>query len=218
MPQKDFHSPGSEGGTPSQGAGMPEHTAPSGQVAAGTATDQTSRTGDSSKPYAGGPKGDASKPYDGGSKGDSNKSYDGGSKGDASKSYDGGASGESGESEGQGMTATMTRQATEIAGQAKDMAAEYGQKIQDSADMGKEKAAMGLESAADQLRERVGEDGVQGQVGTKVADGLEKTATYLRDHDTSEIWSEIESFVKDHPLQAAAGALFAGFMMGRVLR
>jgi ElaB/YqjD/DUF883 family membrane-anchored ribosome-binding protein len=60
--------------------------------------------------------------------------------------------------------------------------------------------------------------GVQAQVGERAADYMEKASTYLQDHDSQELWGEVEKFVKEHPMQAAAGALFAGFMLGRMMR
>ncbi|MCC6381518.1 MAG: hypothetical protein IT304_03370, partial [Dehalococcoidia bacterium] len=91
-------------------------------------------------------------------------------------------------------------------------------KVQEQADAGLDRAASGLQKAADQMRDRAGSEGLQGQVATKAADTMEKTASYLREHDTDEIWKDMESFVKDHPMQAAAGALVAGFVLGRLLR
>jgi len=101
----------------------------------------------------------------------------------------------------------------------KDKAAEVGSKVEEKAEVGKEKAADGLEKAAEQMRTRLeSQGGPQAQVGVKVADGMEKTAGYLRDHETAEIWSDVETFVKEHPMQAAATAAVAGFVLARILR
>lgn len=189
MSQKDYSTTGSEPG--GKGAGMPDHTQPSGQVAAGTATEDTQLMEERSGGTATMTK----------SRADSGRSTTEMAKDRA---------GEAKEMAGDRM-AEAKEMATEKAGQAKEMAADY-------AEMGKDRAVEGLETAASQVRDRFGEEGMQGQVGTKVADGLEKTATYLREHEAGEMWSEIETFVKDHPMQAAAGALVAGFLMGRVLR
>jgi ElaB/YqjD/DUF883 family membrane-anchored ribosome-binding protein len=125
------------------------------------------------------------------------------------ESFDGG----NGQSDGSG-----TMQNAMETGKAK--AADVAHNLQDRTEVGKEKAAGGLESAANQLRSNFGSDGdgVRGQVGVKMADSLEKTAGYLRDHETEQIWSDVETFVTEHPVQAAAGALVAGFVLGRILR
>ena len=104
-------------------------------------------------------------------------------------------------------------------GDARDKVSEFGQKAQQQADAGKDKAAGGMESAASKLREQAaGTDGMTAQAGTKVADGMEKTAGYLREHDTTEMLDDVEKYVKDHPMQAVAGAVIGGFLVGRILR
>jgi hypothetical protein len=123
---------------------------------------------------------------------------------------------DSGDGQSDGSSGTM--QSAMETGKAK--AADVAHNLQDRTEVGKDKAAEGLESAANQLRSNFGGngDGVRGQVGVKMADSLEKTAGYLRDHETEQIWSDVETFVTEHPVQAAAGALVAGFVLGRILR
>jgi ElaB/YqjD/DUF883 family membrane-anchored ribosome-binding protein len=124
-------------------------------------------------------------------------------------SYDGGMD----QSDGQGAV----QHAMET-GKAK--ASDVAHTLKDSTEQGRERAAGGLENAANQLRSNFAGDGegVKGQVGVKVADSLEKASGYLRDHETEQIWSDVETFVTEHPVQAAAGALVAGFLLGRILR
>jgi ElaB/YqjD/DUF883 family membrane-anchored ribosome-binding protein len=113
----------------------------------------------------------------------------------------------------------ITEQAGDVAAKAQEKAGEVGGKVQDRADAGIDRAAEGIQQAAAGMRERFEDQGgMPGQVGTRVADGLERTAGYLREHDSAEMWSDAESFIKEHPLQACAGALVAGFFVGRVLR
>ena len=108
--------------------------------------------------------------------------------------------------------------ASDLKDAVSDKASEYGSKLAGTADSGIDKAADGLEKAAVQLRSRSEDGGVQGQVGTRVADGLDKTSQYLRDHEAQEIWSDVEQFVKDHPLQAAAGAAVAGYVVAKLMK
>ena len=116
--------------------------------------------------------------------------------------------------------ADIQEQAGEVAEKAQEQAGAVKDKAIEQAEVGKQKAASGLHSAAEQLRNRAGdeEDGVKAQVVTKAADTMEQTATYLEEHEASEIWEDFERFVKEHPMQAAAGALVAGFVFGRILR
>jgi ElaB/YqjD/DUF883 family membrane-anchored ribosome-binding protein len=138
-----------------------------------------------------------------------------------------GRSGSMGSSDGSAMTmdqqhdseSNFSEKASDTASMIQDQASKAGSKLQDQADMGIDKAAGGLESAAEQMRGRFEDKGgMQGQMGTKVADSLEKTAGYLRDHEADQIWQDVENFVKDHPIQSAAGAAVAGFVIARVLR
>jgi ElaB/YqjD/DUF883 family membrane-anchored ribosome-binding protein len=98
-------------------------------------------------------------------------------------------------------------------------ASEVGQQAQEKLDQGKDSAASGMESAADKIRERTQySDGVQAKAGTKVAEGMEKTAGYLKEHDTNEMVDDLEKYVREHPVQALAGAVVGGFLVGRILR
>lgn len=118
---------------------------------------------------------------------------------------------QSGAQEMQERASEMTEKTKEQATQAKDRAMEQ-------AEAGKQRAASGLHSAAEQLRNRSSDEGTTGQVASKAADTLERGASYLEEHETKEMWSDFERMVKDHPMAAAGGALFAGFVIGRMMR
>jgi ElaB/YqjD/DUF883 family membrane-anchored ribosome-binding protein len=118
-----------------------------------------------------------------------------------------------------GMQERSQEKAQEMAGKAREAAGEYGHKAQDQLDKGTDQAAGGLEQAADKLRSQTGNsEGMPAQAGAKVADSMETTASYLREHNTEEILNDVEHYVKEHPTQALVGAVVAGFMIGRVLR
>jgi ElaB/YqjD/DUF883 family membrane-anchored ribosome-binding protein len=86
-------------------------------------------------------------------------------------------------------------------------------------DEGKDKAAGSMESAAEKIREQAeNTNGVQAKAGVKVAEGMEKTAGYLKEHDTTEMIDDLEHYVREHPVQALAGAVVGGFLVGRILR
>ena len=113
----------------------------------------------------------------------------------------------------------MQDQASELKDKAGEKASEYGAKLQETADAGIDRAADGLEKAAGQLRTRAEDGGgVQEKVGVRVADGLDKTSQYLRDHEAQEIWTDVEQFVKEHPMQAAVGAAVAGYVVAKMMK
>jgi ElaB/YqjD/DUF883 family membrane-anchored ribosome-binding protein len=111
------------------------------------------------------------------------------------------------------------KDASQLMDDARTKAAEVGQQAQEKLEQGKDTAASGMESAADKIRERTQySDGVQAKAGTKVAEGMEKTAGYLKEHDTNEMVDDLEKYVREHPVQALAGAVVGGFLVGRILR
>jgi hypothetical protein len=103
--------------------------------------------------------------------------------------------------------------------QAREKASEYGERAKEQIEAGREQTASGMERAAGMVRERTGDSsGVAGQAGVKVAESMESAAVYLREHNTADIWSDVESYAKQHPGKALAGAVVAGFLIGRLLR
>lgn len=111
-----------------------------------------------------------------------------------------------------GDAPSMGERAAEVGSQARTA-------VQERADQGMEKASEGLDSAAEKLRSRADkDDGIRGDWEQKTADAMEKTAGYLRDHDSQELMHDLEEFVKTHPLQAAAGALVAGYVLAKIVR
>ncbi len=129
-----------------------------------------------------------------------------------------------GQSSGQGDSSSGIQEkamekVSNVTGMASEKTSEITSKLSDSADGGVNRAAEGLEQAAVQLRERAEDGGgVQEKVGVRVADGLDKTSVYLRDHEAQEIWTDVEKFVKEHPMQAAIGAAVAGYVVAKVLK
>ena len=106
-----------------------------------------------------------------------------------------------------------------MAEQAKEKASEYGEKAQEQAEQAKDQAADGMERAAEALRERSGSmEGAPAQASLKVAEGMETASTYLKEHNTTEMWSDVERYAKEHPGKALAGAVVTGFVLGRILR
>lgn len=91
-------------------------------------------------------------------------------------------------------------------------------KAKDQVDAGIDKAASGLESTAEKIKGMTGEgEGMPAQAGVKVAKGMETAAAYLKEHSSDEIFKDLEVFVKEHPTQALVGAIFAGFLVGRMM-
>ena len=98
-------------------------------------------------------------------------------------------------------------------------ATEFTEKTREKADEGMQKAAGTMDETAQKLRDRTEDKGgVQAKAGEKMAEGMEKTAGYLREKDTQQIMDDVEQYVREHPVQAVAGALVGGFLIARILR
>jgi hypothetical protein len=50
------------------------------------------------------------------------------------------------------------------------------------------------------------------------ADSLESTASWLRNKNVRDMWSDVEGTIKDYPVAALLGAVVIGFAAGRLLR
>ena len=94
----------------------------------------------------------------------------------------------------------------------------YAAKLHETADAGIDRAAEGLEKAANQLRTRAEDGAVPEKVGVRVADGLDRTSQYLRDHEAQEIWNDVERLIKEHPVQAAVSAAVAGYVVAKLVK
>ncbi len=117
-----------------------------------------------------------------------------------------------------GMPGTMSDQ-PDIGRQAQDKASELADRAREQAEAGREQAAGGMHQAARKVRESTsGKGGMQEQIGGKAADQMERASGYLREHNTSEIMDDMERYDREHPMQAVAGAVAAGFVIGRILR
>jgi ElaB/YqjD/DUF883 family membrane-anchored ribosome-binding protein len=90
--------------------------------------------------------------------------------------------------------------------------------VREKTEQGIDRTAEGVQSAAERIRSEANErGGMTAEAGTKVADTMDRTAGYLREHDSEQILSDVERYVREHPLQAVAGAVVGGFILGRLL-
>ena len=120
--------------------------------------------------------------------------------------------------------AEAARDKTEsLASDAKGKAAEFSGQARETAysiaESGREGAAGALDSAAERLEDRAASSsGVQAATVERAAQGMQAAAGYLKEHETSEVWDDLEQYVKTHPMQSVAVAVAAGLVIGRALR
>jgi ElaB/YqjD/DUF883 family membrane-anchored ribosome-binding protein len=111
-------------------------------------------------------------------------------------------------------------QADRVIDTATTKAAEIGEQATQKADIGKEKAATGLETIAGTLRDRsqaMGEGQLQ-SVAATAADKLESGAEMLRQKNTDELIADLEALVRRRPVESMIAAAAAGFFLSKALR
>jgi hypothetical protein len=109
----------------------------------------------------------------------------------------------------------MAEQAREGAANA---ATEAGDRAYQAVESGREGAASGLERAADTLEQRAAGEGMPAMAAERAAEGMQSAAGYLREHDSAEIWQDVEHYVQRYPVRSLVGAIATGFIVGRILR
>jgi ElaB/YqjD/DUF883 family membrane-anchored ribosome-binding protein len=108
-----------------------------------------------------------------------------------------------------------------VAGQAREKATETLSHATEAADAQRDTVAGGLDTVATQLRDRAemipGGDRTT-QIAQTAAERVEGVSTYVRDHEVSDMMSDLETVVRTHPMESLAVALAAGFLVGRMFK
>jgi hypothetical protein len=105
--------------------------------------------------------------------------------------------------------------AANLGSKIKDKASQFGTTVSSTVDRQRENAARGLDRAASSLHDGVGS---AAKVGHGVADGMESTASYLRNHSVGDMGNDVMTLCRKHPVQALVSAAVLGFVMGRIIR
>lgn len=104
----------------------------------------------------------------------------------------------------------------------KDRASQVAATVGEKFERQKEKAADRLNTVASTLHDKADSIAAGGTAAAnaahRVADGAESTASYLRDKGARDIGSDIVRVARNHPAEALACALAAGFLLGRASR
>jgi len=121
-----------------------------------------------------------------------------------------------GSSEGMGERVDDLRErAANLGSKIKDKASQLGSTVSQTAERQRENAAKGLNRAAVGLHDGVGS---AAKMAHGVADGMESTAAYLRDHSFGDMGTDLMSACRRHPVQAMISAVVVGFVLGRAIR
>jgi hypothetical protein len=117
-------------------------------------------------------------------------------------------------------------QAKEVAGQAKEKATatleEAKQGAESKIEEQKRRAADRLSGVAGALRQTGQELGAQDETLAQYADSfaeqVDRMSDYLRERDVSALFTDVRQVAQRHPELFVAGALAAGFLIGRFLK
>lgn len=162
------------------------------------------------------------------------QAYGAGSSGMPNSAMGGGSTGRSGMTDDQ----SVTDRAKDLASNAQEKLSSAGSSIRERAGTAKNSLADMLETGADKLRNRTrGDSGAQlagatgdgsmavsadagrmGQVGDRVAGGMQATADWLREADMEELRSGVERQVREHPGRTLLIALGLGYVIGKAFR
>jgi len=109
----------------------------------------------------------------------------------------------------------------DVASKAKDKAEQWRETAAETVDRQRENVSSGLERAASTLHEKA--TNIPGgpravTAAHRLADGMETTASYLREHDLADMRDDFISLCKQHPVQALVSAVAVGFLLGRSVR
>jgi len=130
-------------------------------------------------------------------------------------------SGASSTQESEGAVGTVQEKAGQAVETAKEKVGQVTDQASTKVDAGMDKAAGGLQTIADTIRDKAPDGGQGGGVGSVVAttaDTLESAAHYLRDKDTDQLMTELEGLVRRKPVESLVAAAALGFVLSKVLR
>lgn len=135
-----------------------------------------------------------------------------------------------GSTEGMSGTDGVTDRARDLAGTAKERAADAGSALRDRAGSAKNSLADMLEAGANRLNSQGGSTQLAGATGTgsvaadgtnrlaAVAGGLQGSADWLREADLDGMRSGIESQVRTNPGRSLLLAVGLGYLVGKAFR
>ena len=108
-----------------------------------------------------------------------------------------------------------------LASTLKDKASQVTSTVSDTVGRQRENVAGGLHRVAATIHDKAGSlPGGQkaADAANSLADGMESTASYLRDHNLRDMGDSLTGICRKYPVQSLVSALAIGFLVGRALR
>jgi hypothetical protein len=120
-----------------------------------------------------------------------------------------------------GEFADLKDRVADVTSKAKDKAGEMADSVAEKWSHQRQSAAEGLGRAASAIRDKAesipGGPKVAG-VTQSIADGIDSTASYLRDHDVNQMGRDVVNLCRRYPTQSLVAAIAVGFLIGRSRR
>lgn len=130
-----------------------------------------------------------------------------------------------GAAQAQQAAAALGQKAQDVSQKAQETASQVGHKAQEAASAVAEKTEDALSSMGERmtswagtLREKAPQEGTIGSAAATVADRLQSSGQYLREHGLQEINEDLAAVIRRHPVQAVLIALGIGFCAGMASR
>ena len=106
----------------------------------------------------------------------------------------------------------------EMTSKVKDKAGEIAETVSEKLDQQRESAAGGLGRAATTMHDNA--ESVPGgpkviNLTHQIADGMQSTASYLRDHDFNQMGKDVINICRRYPTESLIAALAVGFLIER---
>jgi len=114
-----------------------------------------------------------------------------------------------------------TSTASGLKDRVQETASNLGQSAAAAVDSGRAAAAKGMQSAVEGIRsasEHLPGGPKVRDFANRTADGLDRSARYLRERQPKDMWMDIQEGAKARPVPFLVGALAVGFVAGRMLR
>jgi hypothetical protein len=106
--------------------------------------------------------------------------------------------------------------ARETAANVADKAKQIGSNVKDKADQGVTSAGSGMQSLADQIRDKGPHEGMLGRATSSVADTLDQSGRYLEEKGLSGIAGDITETIRRNPIPAVLIGVGLGYMLARM--
>jgi len=108
-----------------------------------------------------------------------------------------------------------------FASELKEKASHVASTVSDTVGRQRDNVAGGLDRVASTIHEKAGSlpGGPRAaDAAHSLADGMESTASYLRDHNLKDMGDSFTGICRKYPVQTVISALAVGFLVGRALR